>query len=40
MSLSKPACRVALSDASSKAADFYDNQIEAAITQLNFETKD
>ena len=31
---------VELPDASSKAADFYDNQIEAAITQLNFETKD
>ena len=31
---------VELPDASSKAADFYDNQIEAAITQLNFEIKD
>ena len=31
---------VELPDASSKAADFYDNQIEAAITQLNFETRD
>ena len=30
---------VELPDASSKASDFYDTQIEAAITQLDFETK-
>ena len=35
----EPDVVVELPDASSKASDFYDTQIEAAITQLDFETK-
>ncbi len=35
----EPDVLVTLPDASSKSSEFYDTQIDAAITQLNFETK-
>jgi carboxyl-terminal processing protease len=35
----EPDVKISLPEASSKSAEFYDTQIDAAITQLNFETK-